>query len=160
MLIGKKLIFSLVLSVLTAAAGEDKAVYVVTGAQQFGTVDLTTGAFQAIGPGTPEPDANLVYGPHGKLFSLATFTGSLVSIDPKTGNTTVIGPTGLGSFAFALAEAGGKLYLTDFNNSLYSVNAETGAATLIGPTGIPADPRVPFTFNGDGTLNLCDETLY
>jgi hypothetical protein len=40
------------------------------------------------------------------------------------------------------------------------VNAETGAATLIGPTGIPADPHPPFTFNGDGTFNLCDETLY
>jgi hypothetical protein len=157
----QKLIVSLVLSVFAASAGQDKAVYVVTGSQQFGTVDLATGAFHQIGPGTPEPDSSLVPGPHGMLFSLATLSGSLVSINPATGATTVIGPTGLGSSAFDLAEAGGKLYMTDFSNNLYSVNAASGAATLIGPTGIPPDPAVPFTFNpDDGTFNLCDETLY
>jgi len=159
MFTGKKLIVSLALSVLTASAGENKAVYVVTAAQQFGTVDLETGAFQAIGPGTPEVDFNLVHGPNGTLYSLGSFTGSLVSIDPETGATTVIGPTGLGTNAFSLAAAGGRLYLTDFQNNLYSVDASTGHATLIGPTGMPPDPHVPFTFNADGTFNLCDEIL-
>ncbi|HLM99696.1 MAG TPA: hypothetical protein VK335_10465 [Bryobacteraceae bacterium] len=159
MFTGKKLIVSLALGVLAAYAGENKAVYVVTGAQQFGIVDLETGAFKAIGPGTPEIDADLVHGPNGTLYSLGTFTGSLVSIDPETGATTVIGPTGLGTNAFSLAEAGGRLYLTDFQNNLYSVNASTGNATLIGPTGMPPDPHVPFTFNADGTFNLCDEIL-
>jgi hypothetical protein len=157
---GKKLIVFLALSALAAFAGEDKAVYVVTGAQQFGTVDLETGAFHQIGSGTPEPDANLVHGPDGTLFSLATLSGSLVSIDPESGATKVIGLTGLGGNAFSLAEAGGKLYLTDFANNLYSVSVATGAATLIGPTGIPPDPHVPFTFNADGTFNLCDEIVY
>ena len=160
MFTGPKLIVSLVLSVLAASAGEDKAVYVVTGAQQFGTVDLTTGAFQPIGPGTPEPDANLVHGPNGMLYSIGTISGSLVSIDSATGATTVIGPTGLGATIFDLAEVAGKLYLTDLSNNLYSVNPATGVATIIGPTGIPPDPHVPFTFNADGTFNLCDETLY
>ena len=160
MFTGPKLIVSLALSVLAVSAGEDKAVYVVTGAQQFGTVDLTTGAFHQIGSGTPEPDANLVHGPNGILYSLGTISGSLVSIDIATGATTVIGPTGLGAIIFDLAEAAGKLYLTDLSNNLYSVNPATGVATLIGPTGIPPDPHVPFTFNPDGTFNLCDETLY
>jgi len=155
----KKLMVSLALGVLAASAGENKAVYVVTGAQQFGIVDLETGAFKAIGPGTPEIDADLVHGPNGTLYSLGTFTGSLVSINSETGATTVIGPTGLGTNAFSLAEAGGKLYLTDFQNNLYSVNPSTGHATLIGPTDMPADPHVPFTFNTDGTFNLCDEIL-
>jgi hypothetical protein len=137
----------------------DHAVYVVTGYQQFGIVDLKTGAFHQIS-GTPEPDANLVYGPDGKLYSVGAASGSLVSIDSVSGTTTVIGPTGLGPNVFAFAGAAGKLYSTDFNNNLYSVNPATGAATLIGPTGIPPDPSVPFTFNADGTFNLCDETLY
>ena len=101
------------------------------------------------------------------LFSLASLSGNLVSINPDNGVTTVIAPTGLrslpgnaGSFAFHLAEAAGKLYLTDFDNNLYHVNASTGHARLIVPTGIPPDPAVPFTFNADGTVNLCGETLY
>ena len=159
MFTGKKLIVSLALSALAASAGENKAVYVITAAQQFGIVDLETGGFQAIGPGTPEVDSDLVHGPNGTLYSLGSFTGSLVSIDPETGATTVIGPTGLGTNAFSLAEASGRLYLTDFQNNLYSVDASTGHATLIGPTGMPPDPHVPFTFNADGTFNLCDEIL-
>jgi len=140
------------------SARADKAVYVVTGAQQFGTVDLTTGAFHQISI-TTEPDSNLVPAANGKFYSLATASGSLVSIDPATGATTVIGPTGLGPSAFSLAGAGDKLYLTEFSNNLYSVDAATGTATLIRPTGIPPDPSVPFTFNADGTFNLCDEIL-
>lgn len=31
---------------------------------------------------------------------------------------------------------------------------------MIGPTGVPADVNAPFTTNGDGTFNLCDETFY
>src|ERR1700691_5052855 len=67
------------------AAASDKAdplVYVVTApvdlagtTAQFGTVDLATGAFHQIGPYTPEPEANLVPGPHGELLSL-TFSGN------------------------------------------------------------------------------------
>src|SRR5579884_861881 len=151
---------SISFGVFAVCAHADQFAYVVTGAQQFGSVDLTTGAFHEIGPGTPEPDANLVPAPNGNLYSLATLSGDLVRINPATGATTVIGPTGLGSNSFDLAELGGKLYMTDFSNNLYSVNATTGAAQLIGATGIPPDPTVPFTTNADGTLNLCDETLY
>jgi hypothetical protein len=148
-----------------ARSVKELEVYVVTLAQQFGVVNLKTGAFRPIGDGTP-PLSNLVPGPDGMLFSLDS-AGDLVSINPDNGGTTVIGPTGLGHFAatgeslaFALAEAGGKLYLTDFDNNLYHVNASTGHATLIGPTGMPPDPAVPVTFNQDGTLNLCGETLF
>jgi outer membrane protein assembly factor BamB len=157
--------FMLPLAVFLFAASawpaEEVDVYVVTAEQQFGIVNLTTGAFRPIGSGTPEPDGNLVRGAGGMLFSLASLSGNLVSINPGTGATTVIGPTGLGSFAFALAGAGGRLYLTDFDNNLYHVDAATGTATLIGPTGIPRDPGFPpGSVNPDGTLNFCGETFY
>ena len=143
-----------------ATASADSDVYVVTIFQQFGTVDLTTGSFQPIGAGIPDPVSNLVPAPNGQLFSLDVANGNLVSINPANGATTVVGPTGVGAFGFDLAEAGGKLYMTDLSNNLYTVNPSTGAETLIGATGMPADPAFPGTMNPDGTINLCDETLY
>jgi hypothetical protein len=140
-------------------ASAQQQVYVVTGQQQFGVVDLGTGVFHQIGPNTPEGQANLVWGPDGNLLSL-TYSGNLESINPTTGATKVIGPTGLSFNAFDLAEVNGKLYATDFSNNLYSVDMMSGAATLIGPTGMPPDPSIPFTVNQDGTVNLCDESLY
>ena len=148
------------LVLLTASAGAAPTVYVVTVNQQFGTVDLASGSFHAIGAPAPEPMSNLVWGPDGSLFTLFTLSGSLAKINPVTGKTTVIGPTGLGLNAFTLAGVGRKLYLTDFSNNIYSVNPHTGAATFMRATGMPPDPTIPFTFNNDGTFNLCDETFY
>lgn len=156
----RKLSFPLAVVLFAASAIADSSVYVVTAAQQFGVVDLTTGAFSQIGANTPEVSANLVPGPNGTFYSLATESGSLQSINPATGATKTIGPTGLGSSAFSLGEVNGNLYLTDFSNNFYTVNPATGAASQVGPTGIPPDPAIPFTMNPDGTLNLCDESLY
>jgi hypothetical protein len=144
----------------TASAGP--LAYVVTLSQQFGTVDLASGRFQPIGKPTLDSMSDLVWW-HGSLLSLTAtgdHVGSLVKINPATAEITYLGPTGLGYNAFSLAEVRGKLYLTDFSNNLYSVNPATGAATPVAGTGIPPDPHVPFTFNNDGTFNLCDEGLY
>ena len=107
--------------------------------------------------------SNLVWGPDGLLYSLTasgTDVGSLAKINPRTGEVTDIGSTGLGFNAFSLAGVRGKLYLTDFSNNIYRVNPETGVATPIAATGMPPDPNIPFTFNNDGTFNLCDEGFY
>jgi hypothetical protein len=158
------LIVSLALASFGAPASAEPFVYVVTLSQQFGTVDLATGSFHAIGNPTPDAMADLVWGPDGLLYSLTTSgsdVGTLATINPVTGEVTdKPKPTGLGFNAFSLAAVRGKLYLTDFSNSIYSVNAETGEATLMGATGMPPDPNVPFTFNNDGTFNLCDQGFY
>lgn len=153
------LVLVLAASLLVATASAQNQVYVVTSNQQFGTVDLSNGAFHQIGANTPEGQANLVWGPQGVLYSL-TFSGNLEKIDPATGAATVVGPTGLGFNAFDLGGVRGNLYATDFGNNIYSVDPNTGAASLLAATGMPADPAIPFTFNADGTMNLCDETLY
>jgi hypothetical protein len=137
-------------------------VYVVTGSQQFGLVDLANGRFHTIGNPTPDTMSNLVW-EDGDLYSLTASgsdVGSLAKINTRTGEVTDVGPTGLGFNAFSLAEVRGKLYLTDFSNNLYTVNRETGEATPVSATGMPPDPNVPFTFNNDGTFNLCDEGFY
>ena len=55
---------------LTFSFNADPVAYVVTGYQQFGTIDLKTGVFHQIGPPTPEGQSNLVPGPEGRLYSL------------------------------------------------------------------------------------------
>lgn len=153
----------LALVLFAASASAAPFVYVVTSSQQFGTVDLATGAFHAIGNPTPDAMSNLVWGSEGSLYSLTASgpdVGSLAKINPRTGEVTDIGSTGLGFNAFSLGGVRGKLYLTDFSNNIYRVNPETGVATPIAATGMPPDPNIPFTFNSDGTFNLCDEGFY
>lgn len=157
------------LTAALAAQGPAAAVYVVNlesnGGAQFGTVNLASGAFQAIG-NLPGSVSNLVWW-HGELLSLGNadpYAGFLLRIDPATGVVSPIGPTGLGLNAFELGVVGDRLYLTDFNvgggtQNLYSVDPDSGTAKLIGPTGIPADTVAPFTQNADGTMELCDETM-
>jgi hypothetical protein len=48
------LILPLAVALLTVPASADSSVYVINLAQQFGTVNLTSGAFNPIGPGLPE----------------------------------------------------------------------------------------------------------
>src|SRR5579864_5811170 len=170
MLTQRKLIVSLALISFAIPAAAGSLVYVVNGSQ-FGTVDLNTGAFNSIGPGTPEGADGLVPQPNGSLLTLA-FTGNLDSINPATGVVSLIGPTGLAdclnypvspcgpTSANTIAQLGGTIYATDIANDLYTVNPSTGHATLIGPTGIPAVPAAPLSTNPDGTFNAFDDTLF
>jgi hypothetical protein len=163
--------FSLIAALLLSSSSATAAsvVYVVNDNSQFGTLNLTTGSFTQIGPATPEGETGLVPGPNGSLLTL-TYSGKLDSINPATGATTVIGPTGLAdcttptspcgpTSASTLGYLNEKIYATDFQNNLYSVNPATGAATLIGKTGIPAVPAVPFSMNPDGSFNFYDEGI-
>jgi hypothetical protein len=171
----KKLIISLALLLPVIPASAGTLLYVVngppSGSAQFGTIDLGTGAFNQIGPSAPEGSQGLVQGPNGSLLTL-DFSGNLDSINPVTGVTSLVGPTGLADCAAppispcgphasnSLASAGGGIYVTDLSNNLYRVNPATGAATLVGPTGIPAVPFTPLTVNPDGSFDAFDEGLF
>jgi len=152
-------------------ASNRRTVYVLTIGFEFGAVDLHSGTFLPIGPGLPEDvGGGLAPGPGQSLLSLA-FSGNLVAIDPRTGETRIVGPTGLSDCTTPTSPCGpksanivgyadGHLYATDFANRLYSVDSRTGAAKLIGPTGLPAIDFIPFTPNPDGTLNVYAESLF
>jgi len=166
MLNRSKFLLTLTLAALTgcatgtpAASTADPMVYVVNYSQEFGTLDLATGAFVQIGQPLPEGSQGLVPGPGGSLLTL-TFSGNLEAITPATGGAKVIGPTGLGGNANNLAELGSTVYATDLSNNLYTVNTTTGLATLIGATGMPADEAFTPPSNSDGSINLFDETLF
>lgn len=140
-------------------AAAQNLVYVIDFNSQFGTIDLSTGAFSPIGSLTPESLDGLVWGNDGSLLSLSV-SGNLDKINPETGEVTMIGQTGLGYNANVLAAVDGKLYATDLSNNIYSVDEETGAATFLSATGIPPVAQAPFSQNPDGTINLFDEGLY
>jgi hypothetical protein len=145
------LIASAAMILTAAAASAGPIVYAVstnynsfTG--EFGTVDLTSGAFTQIGPSTSDPLTGLVPGPSGTLLGISA-SGNLDSVNPATGMISVIGATGIGAAgpgdaADDLAELSGTLYATDLYGNLYTLNTTTGAATLIGYTGIPICPSL------------------
>src|SRR6516165_1181320 len=139
--------------------------YAINIAFEFGAVDLRGGAFLPIGPGLP-PDVGdgLVQGPGTSLLSLG-FEGNLVAIDPATGQTSVVGATGLGDCSTPVSPCGpnsalwiglvdGHYYVTDFANNLYSLDPMTGATRLIGPTVMPGLTTPPFSENADGSVNV------
>lgn len=168
-------IASLMLLTFSAPVTAD-SVYVTafnlaTGNQQFGTVDLATGAFHEIRSAADQDFRGLVPASNGSLLTLG-FDANLASINPVTGVPTVMGPTGLSDCSTpsspcgprsvsTFGALGGTLYATDYSQNLYRVNPETGAATLVGPTGIPAFPFPShFTSNPDGTANVFSATLF
>jgi hypothetical protein len=173
MILRRKLALALTLALSTAAANADPLVYVLGGSGQFGTMNLSTGSFTAIGPGISVGTGGLVQGPSGTLLSLG-FDGNLNRINPTTGVLSSIGATGLGdcslptspcgsNSANIIGKAGSTIYATDLANNLYSVNPTTGAATLIGATGIPGLPFIPHApvpGDPDGSFFIYDEVLF
>jgi hypothetical protein len=138
---------------------------------EFGAVDLRSGGFVQIGPDLPSDVGDgLVQGPGRSLLSLG-FDGKLVAIDPFTGQTSVVGETGLGDCSTPASPCGPDsanwigvhdrhYYVTDFANNLYSLNPNTATTKLIGSTGIPAITFVPFSQNPDGSVNVFGEGLF
>jgi PEP-CTERM motif len=173
MILRQKLVLALTVALSTVAANANPIVYVLGNSGQFGTIDLSTGSFSAIGPGIPVPTGGLIQGPGGTLLSLG-FNGDLNSINPATGALSIIGATGLGDCSLPtspcgsnspniIGKVGSNVYATDLANNLYSVNPTTGAATLIGATGIAGLPFIPLTAvpgDPDGSFYIYDESLF
>lgn len=173
MFLHRKLVLTLTLALASASAHADSLVYVLNDAAQFGTVDVTTGAFKPIGPGIPVGGTGLVQDPSGNFLTLS-FAGDLTSINRTTGVASLVGATGLADCALlsspcglhsanGLGHLGANLYATDFANNLYSVDPTTGHATLIGATGIPALPFIPHGSvpgDTDGSFYFYDETMF
>jgi hypothetical protein len=170
MQISNNLLVSLALILAAIPAAADPLVYVITGTQAIGKMDLASGNFSPTGS-IPPTIQYLVPEPNGSLLTMS-FDGNLDSINPNTGAVAVIGPTGFADCStpttptcgpnsqLSFGKAGGTLYATDFANNLYTVNPVTGKATLVGSTGIPAVPSIPASINPDGSFNFYDENLF
>jgi hypothetical protein len=128
----------------TADAGS--VVYVAGSGNEFGTLNLTTGAFTDIGTLNLPTNDNIFgmgFGSDGKLYGLdATLpTANLYQINTSNANATLIGPTNPAESAIdGTADASGKMYALsqDTNAIFYTMTpATTGTTTtVVGPTGI------------------------
>jgi hypothetical protein len=106
---------------------------------QFGTLDLGTGAFTALG--------SVRSGGYSGIGNLADGTlvgvdgnNNFIQIDGSTGAITVIGPTGI-NVTTSASLLTGEQYAIDDHNQLFQIDPATGTASLLGPTGIPFDLR-------------------
>ncbi len=175
MLTRRKLMLVCALATPLISVSADPLVYIVsadiTGNGRFGAVDLTTGAYQQIGPTEPDGYFGLAPSPNGSLVSF-TYASNLDSINPATGVPTLVGPTGLPACviatpscgpttAFTLGSFEGKIYGADISNNVYQVNPITGVATLLAKnSGLPNPFFVPGSQNSDGTFNIADEAIW
>jgi hypothetical protein len=118
------------------AAHADPQAYMATDSDDFGVIDLATGAFTTLG-NAGQILAGMAVA-DGKLFGSAyhTSTGAVFIIDSANGDLTTIGDTGVDLDDFGSTTTGGLFALGFLNRDLYSINPATGAATLIGPTGL------------------------
>ena len=138
-----KLLALLVTVFLSSHALADSYVYVVTGAAQFGTVDVNNGAFNAIGSPLASTNGGLVQGAEGSLLTLGT-DGNLYSINPSTGALTALAGSpfaaGNGPFPAVTDPSGHFLYIGNYNESTVSafmIDPISGALTAV--------PGSPFT---------------
>ena len=147
-------IFGASVNLQTAQASQ--TVYVAGSGGEFGTINLTTGAFTAIGPGLDLGNNNSIFGmgfgSDGNLYGVDSgSTSSLFQINTTTGVATPTGGIPLGDSAIgAGADASGKLYVIDNNTpaSLYTLQPPSTATTTIGSTGITSDGLVAVNANG------------
>ncbi len=133
--------------VVPALAG---SVYSVFYDDRFGTIDSTTGAFTQIGT-LPIAQSAGIASFEDVLFA-QSIQGELITIDPATGASSVVGTSPTWSVAFGGGSNG--LFEIDSQSNLYSINPATGALTLIGATGLPVNDQEWDTSLSDDGLDL------
>ena len=128
----------------------DNTAYANLDGGDFGTIDLSTGAFTLLGNSGVTLSGMAVY--NGVLYgdSLAG-TGTLYTINPANGSLTTVGSSGKSYVDFGDTTSG--LFAEGFDGNLYAINSATGAATLVGATNPPYA-------GGFSSISLNSSTLY
>ena len=140
------------LLLLCVLPGSGATVYSVFFDDRFGTIDNTTGSYTQIGTLPIGQAAGI--GAVGDVLYVQSMQGELLTVDPVTGASTVVGNADLSTTSEIFAGGGNGLFEFDSQSNLYSINPGTGAATLIGPTGLPANNGGWDTSISDDGINL------
>jgi hypothetical protein len=143
---------------LQPAARADSIAYMITGSDQFGTIDLNTGVLTQLGnmgvvlSGLGEVGGNLYGGGYSG-------SNTLYKVNLTNGSLTAIGNGSITYFDTGSTTSGLYALDTDFGDlNLYSVNPATGATTLIGATGLNSAVAEIGLSTGAGTLYFADGT--
>jgi hypothetical protein len=145
------IIFLLVLAGLASA--QTLTAYEFVGrAEDWGTINLTTGAFSQTG-NSGELITGIGVGPGGLLYG-GLFSGTtLYQVDPANGSLTTVANSGSSYDDMGSTTSG--VYAFDSGANLYSVDTTTGATTLIGATGLSLGGTTG-TSTGSDTLYFVD----
>src|SRR6202050_2206160 len=122
------------LSAVPASAG---SIYSVFYDNRFGTIDSSTGAYTQIGTLPIAQSAGIAY--DGGALYAQSIQSELISIDPVSGVSSVIGSSGLQLSSVGFAGGYNGLFEVDFLSNLYSIDPNTGTAVLVGATGLAAN---------------------
>ncbi len=131
------------------------------GADTLITINITTGEATIIGPiGFNDVDA-IAFAPNGTLYGADYYNGTLIEINPSTGQASEIGllkypppspPDKLfiGGMDFS---PNGTLYGTEVFNAygpstLVTIDVGNGTLTAIGPLGVDTVEGIAFAYNG------------
>jgi hypothetical protein len=135
----------------------DTFAYMNTQTGDFGTLNLTTGAFSLQG-NSGETLAGMAV-VNSTLYGSSyanSHPGNLYSINAADGSLTLIGSSGIVFDDFGSTAAGG-LYAVSTSSNLYSINTSNGAATLIGAIGLSLSGFRSLS-NGGSALYFADGT--
>ncbi len=115
---------------------------------EFGTLDLTTGAYTALGPATTGFYGDITTQPSTGAVYAIDHLSDLVILDPSTGGIqATVGP--LSTHFYGLKFGPDGVLYGYGGGSLYTVNLSTASATLIGSYGIDTDRNYGGTFVGN-----------
>jgi hypothetical protein len=137
------------LSAVPASAG---SIYSVFYDNRFGVIDDSTGAFTQISTLPIAQSAGIAYD-DGTLYA-QSMQSELISIDPVSGASSVIGSSGLQLWSVVFAGGYNGLFEVDAMSNLYSINPNTGAADLVGATGLAPNYQEWDTSLSDSGTNL------
>ncbi|MBS0333829.1 MAG: PEP-CTERM sorting domain-containing protein [Proteobacteria bacterium] len=137
----------------TSALAANPSAYETTGGEGFGTVDLATGVYTAIGQttlgGAPIQLSGLgVYG--GQLYGEEYRGSTLYRVDPATGALTAVSQHVASGALPTFLDTGstlGGLFGFSSTGELYGVDPLTGLVTDIGATGISVTGTVGMSTN-------------
>ena len=130
--------------------GDEDTFYAIdNGSRAFLAVDAETGETTQVGTSTPstsdETWTEMATDPTDGTVYASTGT-NLYTLDPETGEATLVGPfdtPGAETIIAIAVDTDGNIYghgidLSDAPDKLFNINPETGAANLIGSTGVDA----------------------
>lgn len=134
------------------------------GTQSYGTFDLATGVFTALGTVGAVAAADNVSGLTCDVFddwwmcNLSGGSSYLYKGDVTTGSFTLIGNMGVASMIDISIDSHGNLYGFSLDDNLYSINRVTGVATVIGASGFNANYAQGMDF--DWSTDTLFATIY
>jgi hypothetical protein len=159
-----------VLAILLALAGVpasagNVSVYVTGSSNEFGTLDLSTGAFSNIAT-LALPAGDYIYGmgfgADGRLYGVDSEpNANLWQINPSTGAVTEIGSIGQ-SATDATSDAAGKLFVLsqDLNAVYYTMNPPSTSPSVVGPIGMSSGGLMAATGDGSQLYTTTQSTYH